>query len=136
MKQENQSPVLFFDGVCGLCNRFVQFLFAIDKRRVFKVATLQGTTAEQKIPANLRENLTSLVVLTRDGRSLTKSRAVRHVFCEIGGFWRVVYFLTFWMPSALLDPLYDALSAHRYRWFGKLQHCRLPTVEERGRFLD
>ena len=76
MKQQNQAPIVFFDGVCGLCNRFVLFLFAIDKGRIFKVAPLQGATAKRTLSVELRENLTSLVVVTRDERVLTKSRAV------------------------------------------------------------
>jgi len=136
MKHENRSPIVFFDGVCGLCNRFVQFLFAIDKRRIFKVATLQGATAKLKLPEDLRENLTSLVVVTRDGRVLTKSRAVIDVFREVGGIWRVVYCLGFWIPPVILDPLYDAVAAHRYRWFGRLSACRIPTAEEREQFFD
>lgn len=136
MDQHHQQPIVFFDGVCGLCNRFVQVLFVIDQRCIFKVAPLQGASAKRHLSKNLRENLTSLVVATTDGRILLKSQAILYVFRQIGGMWRLIYLLGFWIPAAILDPLYDLIAAHRYQWFGKLDTCRLPKPEERQRFLD
>jgi predicted DCC family thiol-disulfide oxidoreductase YuxK len=136
MHHDHQYPIVFFDGVCGLCNRFVQFLFAVDKHFIFKVAPLQGATAKLHLFEDLRENLTSLVVVTKDGRLLLKSRAVLYVFSQIGGIWRLIYFLGFWIPPAILDLLYDIVAAHRYQWFGKLTTCRIPRAAERQRFLD
>jgi predicted DCC family thiol-disulfide oxidoreductase YuxK len=37
--------VVFYDGVCGLCDRSVQFLLARDRERVLHFAPLQGPTA-------------------------------------------------------------------------------------------
>jgi predicted DCC family thiol-disulfide oxidoreductase YuxK len=37
--------VVFYDGVCGLCDRSVQFLLARDRERVLHFAPLQGSTA-------------------------------------------------------------------------------------------
>ena len=34
--------VVFFDGVCNLCNGFVQFIIRHDDRRYFHFATLQS----------------------------------------------------------------------------------------------
>jgi predicted DCC family thiol-disulfide oxidoreductase YuxK len=136
MNQDHRSPVVFFDGECGLCNRFVQFLLAFDKQHVFKVAPLQGITAKRTLPERLRENLTSLVVVTSEGSVLTKSRAVMAVLGGIGGIWRLLQIIGSWLPPAILDSVYDAVAARRYRWFGKLDTCRLPTSEEREYFLD
>jgi predicted DCC family thiol-disulfide oxidoreductase YuxK len=136
MDQDHQHPIVFFDGVCGLCNRFVQFLFVIDQRCLFKVTPLQGAYAKHHLSENLRENLTSLVVATTDGRILLKSRAILYVFHQLGGMWRLIYLLGFWIPTAILDHLYDNIAAHRYQWFGKLDTCRIPKPEERQRFLD
>ena len=38
-------PILFFDGVCGLCNRFVDLMLKADSRDRFRYAPLQGETA-------------------------------------------------------------------------------------------
>ena len=130
-----QAPVLFFDGVCGLCNHFVQVLFEIDQGQVFKVATLQGEFAAVTIDESHRRDLDSLVVSTSEGKVLTRSRAVLYIFNRVGGIWRVLHWLTIWIPAAISDRVYDFIAANRYRWFGKLDTCRLPTPEERTRFL-
>jgi predicted DCC family thiol-disulfide oxidoreductase YuxK len=52
----------------------------------------------------------------------------------LGGVWRVVAWLRF-MPRVLRDGTYRVIARNRYRWFGKRETCRVPTAEERARFL-
>ena len=40
------------------------------------------------------------------------------------------------IPAFLRDPAYNLLARYRYRWFGRLDACRVPTPEVRARFLD
>ena len=40
------------------------------------------------------------------------------------------------LPQAIRDWLYDVIAAHRYRWFGKHDTCRIPTPDERSRFVE
>ncbi len=135
VRKTEESPVLFFDGVCGLCNGFVQFLFDIDQALVFKVATLQGTFAAEKLPESARTNLNSLVVMTDQGRLLIRSRAVLFILDQVGGLWRIVSFAGKVIPSAIADFIYDFIAKNRYRVFGKMETCRMPTPEERSRFV-
>lgn len=130
------APILFFDGVCGLCNNFVQFLFAVDKKALFQVATLQGVHARERLPTAMTEELSSLVVLTDDGKLLTKAQAVLFVFGRVGGLWRLLAALGKIVPTSLSNAVYNAVARSRYRIFGKLESCRLPTPEERARFID
>jgi hypothetical protein len=44
---EAEQPVIFFDGICGLCNRTVDFVIARDHSRLFRFAPLQGETAQR-----------------------------------------------------------------------------------------
>jgi predicted DCC family thiol-disulfide oxidoreductase YuxK len=134
-RKTESTPVLFFDGVCGLCNGFVQFLFDIDKASVFKVSTLQGTFASQRLPEGLTKDLNSLVVLNDKGQLLTKSRAVLYIFGTVGGLWRVLAWAGCLLPTSLTDIIYDLVAKNRYRWFGQLEACRMPTPAERGRFI-
>jgi predicted DCC family thiol-disulfide oxidoreductase YuxK len=134
-KKTEQSPVLFFDGVCGLCNGFIQFLFDVDEQSVFKVATLQGAFAAEKLPDTLTKNLNSLVVMTDEGTLLTKSRAVLFVMTRVGGLWRVVGIAGNLVPARVTDIVYDLVAKNRYHLFGKLESCRMPTPSERSRFV-
>ena len=45
-----QNPIVFFDGVCNLCNRSVNMILRADREKVFRFASLQGETAKNLLP--------------------------------------------------------------------------------------
>jgi predicted DCC family thiol-disulfide oxidoreductase YuxK len=134
--RRNETGLVFFDGVCGLCDRTVQFLLDEDAGRTLQFAPLQGDTARQRpdLPSDLR----SLIFIANRGtaneRIYFRSEAVLRVFDHIGGFWRVASWLRL-IPRPWRDGVYDAVAQRRYRWFGKMDACRLPPPELRPRFL-
>lgn len=128
--------IVFFDGMCGLCNKFVSFLFARDKKSLFKVAPLQGRTAEVRLPVSFREGVTTLVVCTNDGKLLTRSDAVLFVLCHLGGVWTFWGKLGYVFPRFFRDAVYGTVAKTRYNFFGRLNSCRMPTPEEKTKFLD
>ena len=65
----------------------------------------------------------------------TQSRAMLRILSRLGGPWKMVLVFNV-IPAGLMNLFYDYFSAHRYRWFGKYDVCRLPTPQERARFLD
>lgn len=140
--QENQDPpeqptrpVIFFDGVCGLCDRFVNFIMARDHNRRFLFAPLQGTTAGKLL--NLPDDATfDSVVLWNDGKMFQKSPAVVRIFWKLGGIWRVLGALLWVIPRPLRNVGYSLVARWRYRLFGKNEVCRMPKPDERERFLD
>lgn len=133
--------ILLYDGVCGLCNHWVQFALARDPAAKFRFAPLQGETAKQILSRHGMdpEKLdTVYLVLDPDGpkeRLLTKGRAIGRVLYELGGLWRLPALVRF-LPSALLDFGYDLIANRRYRWFGKHESCPIPTPAQRARFLE
>jgi predicted DCC family thiol-disulfide oxidoreductase YuxK len=132
MKHERQ--IIFFDGVCNLCNAFVDFLVRRDAEHLFDFAPLQGSNAKQLLPARFPEKLSS-VVLWSQGEVHEKSDAALMVLQQLGGLWGALR--VFWvLPKGLRDWGYDLVARNRYALFGKRETCRLPTPEERARFLD
>ena len=127
---------VFFDGVCNLCNRGVNFLIKHDKKGVLKFASLQSEYAQNTIPKELlnRENLDTIVVYT-NGKLYNRSNAVLKL-CKIlgGGFY--VFLIGYLIPRFIRDGLYRFIANNRYRWFGKKLQCRIPTVDLKDRFLD
>ena len=127
---------VFFDGVCNLCNRGVNFLIKHDKKGVLKFASLQSEYAQNTIPKELlnRENLDTIVVYT-NGKLYNRSNAVLKL-CKIlgGGFY--VFLIGYLIPRFIRDGLYRFIANNRYRWFGKTAQCRIPTVDLKDRFLD
>jgi predicted DCC family thiol-disulfide oxidoreductase YuxK len=130
----NAHPIVFFDGVCGLCNHTVDFLIARDHGARLKYAPLQGETAQQQLPEELRRQLNTLIFV-RSGDVFVRSAAVVRILQQLGGFWSCVGGLLWLIPWPLRDLGYRIVSALRYRLFGKHESCRIPSPEERTRFL-
>lgn len=129
--------VVFFDGVCGLCDRTVHFLLKRDRRDRFRFAPLQSEVAARLLPplGGRPQDLDTFYVLTRDGRLLERSRAVLYAAAALGGGWSLLGILKV-VPRPLLDALYNFIARVRYRVFGKYDTCALPSPAERARFLD
>ena len=127
-------PVLFFDGICGLCNRAVDFVIRKDKNGALYVAPLQGKTAEELLPDKFREELDTLVLYT-PGKLYLRSAALFEILKHTQSNWRWLRIFRF-LPVVISDWFYNMVAGSRYRFFGKKESCRLPTPEERSRFLD
>lgn len=131
------TETLFYDGGCGLCHKAVRFLLAEDRTTggAFRFAPLGGQTFQATIstPADLPD---SLVLLTDDGRILTRSRAALHLGRRLGGLWRVLAGLVGQLPVALLDRAYDAIAHVRHRLFARPEEaCPIAPRELRSRLL-
>lgn len=130
------ANIVFYDGVCGLCDRTVQFLLKRDTAQRLKFAPLQGEIAKRR--ADLPADLKSIVFVTNHGTTQEqlyfRSDAVLQILNQLGGFWRVVSWLRI-IPRPLRDAIYNAIAQRRYRWFGKFDVCRVPSPEIRARFL-
>ena len=128
--------VVIFDGLCGLCDRFVSFVLARDARAQFRFAPQQGAWARGFLADHGVGELapSTVFVATGDGRLLHRSRAVFHVLARLGGVWRAAAWLRL-LPVGLTDWGYDQIAQRRIRWFVRLESCRLPTASERARFI-
>ncbi|MDG1794680.1 MAG: thiol-disulfide oxidoreductase DCC family protein [Flavobacteriaceae bacterium] len=127
---------VFFDGVCTLCNRGVNFLIKHDKKGVLKFASLQSEYAQNVIPKALldRDNLDTIIVYT-DGKFYERSKAVLKLCKVLGGGFYVVL-IGYLIPRFIRDGLYRFIANNRYRWFGTQSQCRVPTPDLKERFLE
>jgi predicted DCC family thiol-disulfide oxidoreductase YuxK len=129
------KPILFFDGVCGLCNRFVDFVLKHDRHGQIVFAPLQGATAAASLPEDVVQKLDTVVFL--DGnRWRIRSSAIVRIFWQLGGVWSILGTLLWLVPKPVRDLGYKIVARSRYRLFGQKETCRLPTPAERARFLD
>ncbi len=125
------GPILYFDGVCNLCNSLVQFIIRHDREGVFRFASLQSE-AGKKVRA---EGELSSVILFYRGKYYTKSGAVLQVARLLGG-WMLLLMPGYILPKFVRDAIYDAVAKRRYKWFGRKDECMIPTPELKARFLD
>lgn len=125
--------ILYFDGYCGLCDRLVTWLASRDRSRRLRFASLQGTTATARLPADARA-LHTVVFEDAEGRH-ERSTAVLRAIATLGGGWPLAAAPAHILPRPVRDALYDLVARHRHQWFGRRATCRLPAAEEGDRFL-
>ena len=129
--------MLFYDGHCGLCHRAVKFVLKHDRSgSAFRFAPLQGETFESRVPPERRAGLPdSVVVLTADGKLLTRSNAFVHIFQRLGGGWKTLAGVLAVIPRPLRDVVYIFIARIRYRVFGTRDDlCPIVPLDLRSRF--
>ena len=135
-------PIILYDGVCGLCNRLVQFLLRHDKHGRLRFASLQSDFAAKVLNRHGidAKDLDTLHVVEHysdpDERVLQRSDAILRAGRELGGMWSVLATLGKVVPRPWRDLFYRLVARNRYRMFGKYDTCMLPDPNQRSRFLD
>ena len=146
-------PILLYDGVCGLCNRLVQFILRRDPAGIFRFASLQSALAGRVLArhgADARDLDTVYVVVDydqTDERILQRSDAIIFILRQLGAdesvpapsksiFWRMAASLLHLVPRPIRDWGYGVVARNRYRVFGRSESCMLPAPANRDRFLD
>ena len=130
------SATVLFDGVCGLCNRSIDFLLRHDRLGALRFAALQSPAAQALLRQHgLHAAELSSVVVIADGCVYHRSDAVVHALRKLGGPWRVLAAALQVLPRRWRDRGYEIIASNRYRWFGQRTSCRIPTAQERTRFL-
>jgi predicted DCC family thiol-disulfide oxidoreductase YuxK len=128
--------ILYFDGICNLCNGLVQFVIRQNPKGTIRFASLQSEKGRYRLEATgLDSEKLSTVIFEKNGRVSTKSDAVLGLLWELGGFWKLSV-LGRIIPRFLRNALYDLIARRRYSWFGKGDSCMIPTPELMERFLS
>ena len=136
---ENASPthqLILFDGVCNLCNGFVQFVIERDPDGRFQFGALQSAAAQRVLDQHHASSpLLDSVVLLEEGRVFNGSTAALRIVRRLRFPWPLAASLLL-IPRPLRDWIYAGVARRRYRWFGKREHCMVPTPALRSRFID
>ena len=141
MSIADTNPIVLYDGVCGLCNRLVQFLLKRDTQDRFRFASLQSELAQGVLtrhgldPHDLD---TVYVVQNYDQASetlVTRSEAILYMLAQLGGIWSLSGIGRV-LPRGLRDAMYKIVARNRYSVFGKHESCMLPEPQYRVKFLD
>lgn len=132
----HSKSIVFFDGVCNLCNASIDFIIKRDRNNKFLVGALQDSFSKAILSVHdVDEDYLDSLVLLENGEIFYKSTAALKIARKLSGLWPVFYPLII-LPKWLRDPVYDFIGKNRYRWFGKKNTCRIPTPEEKAKFLS
>jgi predicted DCC family thiol-disulfide oxidoreductase YuxK len=131
-----KDRIIFFDGVCNLCNSSVDVVMRHDKSASFKFASLQSDFAKRVLPEfGVEPSDLDSIALIDNGIVYQRSSAALKIAGKLSGLYPLLG--VFWIvPKGLRNLVYDWVARNRYKWFGKKDSCRLPTAEERALFLD
>ncbi len=129
------KPIIFYDDVCVMCNSFVSLLLKVDRRQRFLFAPLGGETSRKVLPPLPEDPGQWSMIYVDESGIHDQSDASLEVYRRMGGLWWLLSLARF-VPRWIRNPAYRVLARNRYRWFGKHDTCRLPTAEEKARFLE
>ncbi len=130
------SKILFFDGVCSICNRSVDFTIRKNVHQDIYFAALQSDFAiaflsKHQIDARQLESL----VFYDNGKVYSKSDAVFRLAQHLDGFWIRVFSLFRHLPRFLRNTVYNFIAINRYRISAPRKTCRIPNNQELSRFI-
>lgn len=114
----------------------MNFVIDHDRRDVFRFAPSQSDFAKKELEKFKMDNLKlESVILIEDEKMYSKSTAALMIAKELSGPIKILFPLMVF-PKFLRDFIYDLVARYRYKIFGKREICRIPTEEEKSKFLN
>ena len=128
--------IVLFDGECNFCDASVQFIIKRDPKERFRFASLQSEAGlklrqEYRIPNEI-DSL--ILIMPEQNQYYIKSSAALCIVKNLSGLWSMMYILKL-VPKSIRDRVYEIIARNRIKWFGKKDHCLLPSPAIRKRFL-
>jgi predicted DCC family thiol-disulfide oxidoreductase YuxK len=123
-----------------MCDGVVQFLLRHDKKDSFRFAPQQGEAARQILERHALDTAAIETIYVIENHNspqeqiYTKSDAALHIAGGLGGIWTLAL-AAHLLPRSFRDACYDLVARNRYRIFGRRTECRIPTAEDRHKFL-
>ncbi|NKI25133.1 DUF393 domain-containing protein [Arenibacter sp. 6A1] len=136
MEVPQGKKIILFDGVCNLCNAWVQNVIKHDAADTFRFAALQSTIGQKLVKERGIDatKIDSIVLIDPGVAYYTKSTAAIQIVKSFGGLWSALMVLE-WIPEGFRNLIYDYVAKNRYRWYGKKESCMVPHVSLQGKFL-
>ena len=133
---EKNEFVVYYDGICGLCDFFVNLIVKIDSKGILKFSSLQGESGQKLLKdLNYDSDELNTVLFRANDQVYTKSTAVFRIIKTIGGLWNVFLILNL-LPTSFTDFMYKKIAKNRYKLFGKLDQCDISKFNKPGQFID
>ncbi len=130
------NKIIFYDGFCVMCSRFIRFIVLLDKRKKFKFSPISSDFASRVLPKKLeKKQVGKFIVYLSNNKIYKKSDAVIQIMVDIGGLFNIFKLLKI-IPSQIRDIFYDIFANNRYKWFGKSDVCHVAPKEIRDQFIN
>jgi len=132
----DEKQIILFDGVCNFCNFWVNFVLKRDKKDLFRFAALQSEKAKE-LTSKFKFDTSKLdtFILIAENKLYTKSTAALMICKQLNGLIKFLSPLII-LPKFFRDFIYDLIAKNRYKIFGRRESCRIPTVDDKLKFLE
>ena len=127
--------IVCFDGVCGICNEWVDFLIKKDPTRMLRYCPLQNEKIHDVLMSQgIDPTKLETIVFLKKGKAYIKSDGALEILRTIS-FMPWLVNLAFIAPKVLRNIVYDIIAKNRYHILKPKESCRVPSVEEKDLFL-
>ena len=133
MSKSLNNEIIIYDGICVLCNYFIQFILEKDRKAHFKVTNLQSEFTKTKYPEVL--SVDSVAVILENGNILQKSKAVHYILQKIKVLLLIRILISV-LPTFFSNIIYDCVALIRYKLFGKYQQCPILKGDLKNRIIE
>ena len=127
--------IVCFDGICGICNEWVDFVIRIDEKRALRYTPLQSEAiGPYLVQFGIDPKKLETIVFIKKGEVFLKSDAVFEII-KVADWnaWLVPILKIF--PKPLRNFVYDIVAKNRYLIMKPKENCRIPTPEEKDLFI-
>ena len=132
---ENDHGIVLYDGACLFCHGSMRFIARHDKASYFRFGAAQDPRAQPLLDGHRLGDITaSTIVLIEHGKVYLRSTAALRIARRLGLPWSLLSAVLL-VPRALRDPVYDVVSALRYRIAGVTDSCEVPSDAVRQRMI-
>jgi len=113
----------------------MRFVYRFDKKARFKFAWVQEEKGQEILQwLHLPTDEYKTIILIENGEAYYKSLAFLQIVRQLSFPWPILIIGKV-IPLRIRDWIYDRVATHRYRLFGKKEHCLSPGGELLKRFL-
>lgn len=133
-EMDTSKYYVFYDGDCGFCNFWVQWILKNDLKDQFMFAALQSDFGQEFLKERGLETkqLSTLYLWKPQSFYLKKSEAALKIASILGGKYSFIGYLSF-VPKFISDFLYDKVAENRKKL--ATNTCFLPNEKERAKFV-
>ena len=117
---ENRAPIVLYDGVCRMCNFWVDWVLDNDPTAKLRFAALQSPAGRRLLERSGRkpDDISSIVLVTPD-KAFIKSEAVLEIGKQLSITTPLATIAQGVVPRGIADAAYDTIANNRYNIAGK-----------------
>lgn len=127
--------IVFYDGECGFCNHWVQWILERDKKDKFLFSSLQSEFGQKFLnDRNLPNKVFDTLYLWKpESFYLSKYQAILRIASELGGVYSLANIGKI-LPDFIGNQFYNLVSRNRKKLAEN--QCFLPSAEQRKKFIE